>query len=125
MLLGTDANGGVQLRSRRVPGNEVAGYQADLGQTYWGNLYDESRRNKILVQADQAELKKVLKPDDWNDYRIRCQGRRIQLWINGHPTVDYTEPEPNLEPTGIIGLQIHGGPPAEAWYKDIAIQRLD
>ena len=124
-LLGTDANGGVQLRSRRVPGNEVSGYQADLGQTYWGNLYDESRRNKILVQADQAELKKVLKPDDWNDYRIRCQGRRIQLWINGHPTVVYTEPEPNLEPTGIIGLQIHGGPPAEAWYTDIAIKRLD
>lgn len=123
-LLGNDANGGVQIRSRRVPGNEVAGYQADLGQTYWGNLYDESRRNKTLVQADQAEVKMVLKQGDWNDYRIRCQGKRIQLWINGLPTVDYTEPDDSLEQSGIIGLQIHGGSPSEAWYKDIMIKPL-
>ena len=122
-LLGAEANGGVQIRSRRVPGNEVSGYQADLGQSYWGNLYDESRRNKILVQADQAELRKVLRPNDWNDYRIRCEGRRIQLWINGHQTVDYAEPDEKLEQTGLIGVQIHGGPPSEAWYKDIAIKR--
>ncbi|MCL5097985.1 MAG: DUF1080 domain-containing protein, partial [Candidatus Omnitrophica bacterium] len=102
----------------------VSGYQADLGQTYWGNLYDESRRNKILVQANQAELKKVLKPNDWNDYRIRCQGRQIQLWINGHLTVNYTETEAQMDPAGIIGLQIHGGPPSEAWYKDLKIKSL-
>ena len=123
-LRGTEVNGGVQIRSHRVPGNEVSGYQADLGQTYWGNLYDESRRNKTLVQVDQVEVKKVLKLEDWNDYRIRCQGKHIQLWVNGQPTVDYTEPEPNIEQTGIIGLQIHSGPAAEAWYKDIEIKPL-
>ena len=62
--------------------------------------------------------------DDWNQYVIRCEGRRIRLWINDVPTVDYTEPDEVLEQTGIIGLQIHGGGPSEAWYKDIQLKRL-
>jgi hypothetical protein len=102
----------------------MIGYQADLGQNYWGALYDESRRRKILAEPDKAELAKVLKRDDWNEYVIRCQGRHIQLWINGLKTVDYTEPDETLEQNGLIGLQIHGGPPSEAWYKDIVIRPL-
>jgi hypothetical protein len=124
-VLGKGTNAGIQIRSRRVPNHhEVSGYQADLGDSWWGALYDESRRNKMLVQPDPADVAKVIKPDDWNQYVIRCQGRRIQLWINDRQTVDYTEPDESLEQTGIIGLQIHGGPPGEAWYKDIEIKRL-
>lgn len=125
-LVGKDVNGGIQIRSRRVPNhNEVSGYQADLGQNYWGSLYDESRRNKILAKANLEELKKVLKMEDWNEYRILCQGRRLQLWVNGRQTVDYTETDEKLEQKGIIGLQIHSGPASEAWYKEIAIKPLD
>jgi Domain of Unknown Function (DUF1080) len=119
------ANGGIQIRSRRVPNNtEMSGYQADMGQHYWGSLYDESRRNKTLAGPDPDELKKVLKPDDWNDYVIRCEGRHIQLWLNGLKTVDYTEPDEKLEQKGLIGLQIHGGPASEARYKDIEIREF-
>ena len=124
-ILGEKVNAGVQFRSRRIPNHfEVIGYQADLGQQYWGCLYDESRRKKILAEPNRAELEKVLKRDDWNEYRIRAQGSRIQLWINGCQTVDYTEPDDKIERRGIIGLQIHAGPPSEAWYKDIVIQEL-
>jgi len=124
-LAGANVNAGVQLRSSRVPGNnEVSGYQADLGQSFWGNIYDEARRNKTLVQANQDELAKVLQKEGWNDYRILCQGKRIQLWLNGHQTADFTETEENIKQTGIIGLQIHGGPPSEAWYKDIRIKSV-
>jgi hypothetical protein len=48
----------------------------------------------------------------------------VRLWINGLRTVDYTETDESLEQTGLIGLQIHGGPPAEAWYKDIVLLPL-
>ncbi|HKD38593.1 MAG TPA: DUF1080 domain-containing protein [Pirellulales bacterium] len=122
-LTGADsANGGIQIRSRRVPnGYEMSGYQADMGQHYWGSLYDESRRNKTLAAPDPAELKKMLKLNDWNDYVIRCEGRHIQLWLNGLKTVDYTEPDEKLEQKGLIGLQIHGGPASEAWYKNIEL----
>jgi len=124
-LLGKGANAGVQFRSRRIADHhEVIGYQADLGDGWWGCLYDESRRKRVLAQADAEELAKVLKPDDWNEYVIRCEGRRIRLWINGFQTVDYTEPDATIEQRGLIGLQIHGGPPSEAWYKEITIREL-
>ena len=119
------ANAGIQIRSRRIPNHhEMIGYQADMGQHYWGCLYDESRRRKILAQPDKETLAKALKLGEWNDYTIRCVGPRIQLWLNGVQTVDYTEPDGDIELTGLIGLQVHGGPPTEAWYKDIRIAEL-
>lgn len=124
-LVGENTNAGIQIRSQRIPDHhEMIGYQADLGQNYWGALYDESRRRKILAAPDPEELNKVLKRDDWNDYRIRCEGPRIQLWINGLQTVDYTETQPEIPQSGRIALQIHGGPPGEAWYRHIRIRPL-
>ena len=125
-LVGGDAaNAGIQFRTRRIPDNhEVAGYQADMGTGWWGALYDESRRNKVLTGPDQAKMKTVVKSGGWNDYVIRAKGKRIQLWVNGVQTVDYTEEDPKIESSGVICPQIHAGPPSEAWYKDITIQRL-
>ena len=125
-LLGGDgANAGIQFRTKRIPNHhEVSGYQADMGQGWWGALYDESRRNKVLLGPDQAKMKAVVKSGEWNDYVIRAEGKRIQLWINGVQTVDYTEADPQIDATGVIAVQIHGGPPSEAWYKDITIVDL-
>jgi len=120
-------NGGVQFRSQRAvnPANEMIGYQADIGDPqYWGSLYDESRRNKTLATADMTQVNKVLKRDDWNEYEIRCEGRRIRLRVNGLQTVDYTEPDESIPQHGLIGLQIHGGAIAEAAYKEIRIEEL-
>jgi len=125
-LLGEGANAGVQVRSRRIPDHhEVRGYQADLGDPqWWGCLYDESRRNRVLAKSDMDQVNQILKRGDWNEYIIRCEGRRIRLWINGLPTVDYTEPDDQIELSGFIGVQIHGGPPSEAWYKDLTVEEL-
>ncbi len=126
LLGGPQANAGVQFRTKRHEhDNEVSGYQADMGDpSWWGCLYDESRRNKVLVQAPTEEVNKVLKRDDWNQYEIRAQGKHIQLFLNGLKTVDYTEDDPKIEEHGVIAVQIHAGPPSEAWYKDITIQEL-
>lgn len=125
-LVGEQANAGIQIRTERIPDDtEVIGYQADMGQQYWGCLYDESRRRKILKQPDPELIKMILKPGQWNYYRIRCEGKRIQLWLNGEQTVDYTEEEDGIPQEGIIALQIHSGPPAEASYRNIRIMELD
>ncbi len=119
------ANAGVQFRTKRIPKHhEVIGYQADVGQHYWGALYDESRRNKVLAQPEKKLLDKLVKHDDWNEYTIRCQGPRIRLWLNGTLTVEYTEKDDKIDRTGIIGLQIHGGAKAKVLYKDIRIEEL-
>ena len=126
-LIGTGfVNAGVQLRSQRLtnPAYEMTGYQADLGPRYWGSLYDESRRNKTLVQPDSSLIRRIVRLNDWNEYKIRCEGPRIRIWLNGQPTVDYTETDPAIPQSGLIGLQIHGGGKAEASYKDIALEEL-
>jgi hypothetical protein len=119
------ANAGVQFRTKRIPkDHEVIGYQADIGQHYWGALYDESRRNKILMAPDKKVIDKVVKHEDWNEYTIRCEGPRLRLWLNGTLTVDYTEKDDKIERTGVIGLQVHGGAKTKVLYKDITIVEL-
>jgi len=119
------ANAGIQIRSLRVPdSHEMSGYQADVGQHYWGALYDESRRNTILAAPPEDIRENLVRPDDWNRYRIRCQGPRVQLWLNDVLTVDYLEADAQIDPRGRIGLQVHGGPPTEAWYRNIEIEEL-
>ncbi|MDD4871623.1 MAG: DUF1080 domain-containing protein [Kiritimatiellae bacterium] len=119
-------NAGIQIRSQRVPSSsELCGYQADMdsGGKYWGCLYDESRRG-WLVKSDPTEIMKIVKRDDWNLYEIRCEGPRIQLFVNGIQTVDYTEKDETVMQSGIIGLQIHGGDPSESRYRNITIAEL-
>ncbi len=129
-LKGMGDNAGIQFRSARIPNHhEVKGYQCDMGampdRTIWGSLYDESRRNKFLAHGDDAAVKKVVKPGDWNDITIRCVGKKIQIWVNGVQSVDYEETEAGIAEKGIIGLQIHGGAPAESAYRQIRIKELN
>jgi hypothetical protein len=119
------ANAGIQFRTKRIPKHhEVIGYQADIGQGYWGALYDESRRNKVLAGPDAETRKKAVKADDWNEYVVRCEGPRIRLTLNGVQTVDYTEPDEKVDRDGVIALQVHGGAKAKVYYKDITIIEL-
>jgi len=126
LLGGEKANAGVQFRTERIPNHhEVIGYQADMGDPeWWGCIYDESRRRKVLAKSDPAVVNKVLKRGDWNEYMIRCEGKRSRLYINGVLTVDYTEEDTTIPNFGVIAVQIHAGPPSEAWYKDITIEEL-
>lgn len=119
------ANAGVQFRTKRIPKHhEVIGYQADVGQEYWGALYDESRRNKVLAKPAKDVIEKLVKHGDWNEYVIRCEGPRIRLWLNGTLTVDYTEEDAKIERSGVIALQIHGGAKSKVSYKNITIEEL-
>ncbi len=128
-LVGEGANAGIQFRTKRIPNHhEVSGFQCDMGfmgkDNIWGSLYDESRRKKFLVVGPQDKVRPAVKLDDWNEFVIRAEGPHIQIWINGVQSVDYMEREAGIDESGIIALQIHGGPPSEASYKDVSIKEL-
>ncbi|MEN8869746.1 MAG: DUF1080 domain-containing protein [Akkermansiaceae bacterium] len=121
---GKRPNAGIQIRSERIKDHhEMIGYQADVGPGYWGRLYDESRRRKFLApfatKAGAMEIK-----EGWNDYKIRCEGTRIRMWINGILTCDYTEKDESIPLEGFIALQAHSGPPFEVSYRKIVIKKL-
>jgi hypothetical protein len=123
-LVGGEGNSGVQFRSRQQPDSpQVEGFQADIGPKYFGCLYDEARRDVMLAPAPKS-LSKVLKPDGWNDYRIRAVGDGVTLTLNGLQTVDYTEPEEEIPRTGILALQVHSGPPMTIEFRNLRIARI-
>jgi hypothetical protein len=127
-LVGEGNNAGVQFRSRRIPDDsEVIGYQADIGfvpgGTCWGALYDESRRRKFLDQSPEKALQAVRR-GEWNRLRVIAQGNRIQVFLNGVQTVDYTEQDPDIAGEGVIGLQVHSGPPLEVHYRNVLLREL-
>jgi len=117
-------NGGVQFHSQRIsnPDFEMIGYQADIGDGFWASLYDESRRNKLMAIADSAKIERLLRRNEWNDYEVRTQGQRIQIFLNGEQTVDYTEADKSIPQSGRIAFQIHGGGKAKVAYKDIVLR---
>ncbi len=122
-LVGGVGNSGVQFRSVRIPGHEMSGYQADMGENYWGCLYDESRRNRILVQASPKALE-ALNKTGWNQYVIRAMGDQITLSLNGVTSVTYREDDPKVARGGKIAVQLHSGGPTEVQFKDVLIQSL-
>lgn len=117
-------NSGIQFRSEREKNSTaVIGYQADIGQKYWGCLYDEHRRRKVLAQAPQS-LDKVLKKSDWNTYVIRARGASVQMELNGVRTVDYVEKDDDIARSGIIALQVHSGPPLKIEFRKLMIKEF-
>lgn len=124
-LLNGEGNSGVQFRSKPVTdSHEVAGYQADIGQQYWGCLYDESRRKRILAQAPPETLAGLDK-SGWNTYTLEVRGPRIQLFLNGRRTVDYTETEAGIDESGFLAFQVHSGPPIEIHFRKIEIADIN
>ena len=119
-------NSGFQIRSQRVPNSsEMIGYQCDFGDpTWWGAIYDESRRNRVLSPSDMKALGPVIRRNDWNDYVIRAEGTRITTWINGRMGTDYRESDASIPLSGKLGIQVHGGGKALVQVRNIAIQEL-
>ena len=121
-------NSGIQIRSLRVPGGaHMCGYQVDCGAGWFGKIYDEFRRNKVIwapTPEQQAALDKTVDVFGWNEYRIRAEGPRIQTWINGVLCIDYTEPDKNIALDGLIGPQVHAGGVCLVQVKDVTIEEL-
>ena len=119
-------NSGIQIRSLRVPGGaHMIGYQVDCGKGWFGKIYDEFRRNKVIAEPlDAAALDKAVDVFGWNEYRIRAEGPRIQVWINGVAAIDYTEQDKNIALDGQIGPQVHAGGVCLVQVKDVTIEEL-
>ena len=119
-------NSGIQIRTKRNPtGHEVCGYQCDYGEPSWyAAIYDEGRRNRLMMKSDMDALRPVIHLWDWNDYVIKADGGRIQTWLNGVQGVDYEEKDPDIASDGVIGIQVHGGGNTIVQVKDVFIEEL-
>ena len=115
-------NSGVQYRSI-IEGNKIVGYQADIGKGYWGDIYDEHRRAR-LVGGNLNTLKHILNEEGWNSYIVRCKGNKHDLYINGVKVSEYIEKDPDIPSKGVIGFQLHSGGNTKVEFKYITITTL-
>jgi putative heme-binding domain-containing protein len=109
-------NSGIQFRSERLSDGHAKGYQADAGKGWWGKLYHEHGRALLWNKPGDQHVK----PEEWNEYRIRSVGHKIQTWINGNLCVDLDDPEG--ETRGLIAFQIHSGGPMKIEVKDLVLK---
>lgn len=144
-ISGQGANSGVHYRSRPDPSGEMRGPQADLdvANSYTGVLYEGLGRGLMSARGEQVEwsasgkrvvarfapdeaLRKVIRADDWNDFRVEARGTRIRHWINGVLMSDVTDGDASRFPRdGQLALQLHQGPPMEVRFRDIVVQPIE
>ena len=148
-------NSGVQYRSEELPsvGKWVLkGYQADIdfGGLYTGNVHDErgrgpgeghavlSRRGQVTrVVAgpnykvvgnigDPTMLRGVLNVNNWNRYHIIARGPVLMQFINDQlMAVAIDEDAKNFDAEGLIGLQMHTGPPFKLQYRNLMYRKIE
>ncbi len=117
-------NSGVQIRSEVFDPKKMAvrGPQCDIGDIYWGSLYGEHFADGMMQQAPKDIVTKVLKKDDFNEYHIKCVGKRVTIKLNNETTVDGEFPK--MPDEGIIAFQLHAGPKMEVTFRNIEFKDL-
>jgi hypothetical protein len=127
------ANSGFMFRAHVEP-NKVFGYQAEVDgdpvRKWSGGLYDEGRRmwfispikgNKESEAAFRARAGDAFKRNDWNTYRITCQGKKLKIEVNGVVTTDV---EDDVDASGVIAIQHHGEKGATYKFRNLRIKEL-
>jgi len=137
-------NSGVQFRSRGVGPYDILGYQADLedGPNWSGCIYeqggravvakrgqavryDEQGKRTVTMFGDPAEILTHVRVHEWNTYRIRAVGPRIELEINGTPTVTLNDLDPtHAASEGCLALQLHQGLPMKVQFRNLQLVNL-
>ena len=120
-------NSGVQIRSQIMDEKTwaVKGPQCDIGAGYWGSLFGEhfapGDKHIMLKASNWAEVKKILKEGDFNQYEIRAVGKHVTIKINGMTTVDGDFPA--MADRGLIAWQLHGGGPMTVTFRNIQFKQ--
>ena len=142
-------NSGVNYRSVVVPdtvtpANRFAmrGYQCDIdGQNrYTGNNYEEKGRLFLAQRGDVTHVTGTRKPivlartgdnqelarsltEGWNAVDLVVRGNVMIHNINGRLMSVTIDDDPKRERTGLIGVQVHVGPPMRIEYRNWRIRK--
>lgn len=133
-----DGNSGMMFRALRKDGDgRVNGYQCEhdngKARAWTAGIFDEARRGWLFpdkkdaaqCEAFSVQGRKIMKWDDWNSIRILCEGKRIQIWLNGEKRVDFTDNDAkDFTPEGFFGMQVHGGEKCDVRWRNLRIKEL-
>jgi hypothetical protein len=141
-------NSGINYRSLETHGSHwvLSGPQADIdGQNmYTGQNYEEGGRTVLARRGDvihiatgadpqviatlgtAEELKAFIKVNDWNKYHLIVRGNLMIHILNGHIMSEVIDDDRvNRRFRGLIGVQVHVGPPMKIEYRHILLKTLN
>jgi hypothetical protein len=124
-------NSGIYLHTAfEAKGWPAKGYECQVNSTHT----DKKKTGGLYAVQDVMDVAPS-KDDEWFDYYIKVDGKRIVIQINGKTTVDWTEPA-DWDPTkalknmngrklssGTIAIQGHD-PKSITYYKEMFVRAL-
>jgi hypothetical protein len=151
--ISAQGNSGINYRSSEIADLPLAmkGYQFDIdgerrnnGDTrHTGNNYEErgrtfmalrgqitqaiegGKREVIGAIGDYKDLTKVIKTNDWNQVHIIARGNTLIHILNGQVvSVLVDNDAQNRTGEGLIGVQVHQGPPMKIEYRNMRLKKL-
>jgi hypothetical protein len=142
-----EGNSGINYRSSEVSGTKWAmqGYQDDIdGKDQWsGQNYEERGRQFLAYRGqsvllttgappkverelgDRAELQKKVLKEEWNQVHIVAKGNLLQHFTNGVLMSEVRDDDAEKRKlSGLLGVQVHVGPPMKIEFRKILLKRL-
>ncbi len=140
-------NSGINYRSVMTTNGPwtMRGYQADIDgrNQYTGQNYEEKGRTFLALRGQMTrqvndqlpqiigtlgamnELLAAIKTNDWNEYHLIVSGNVLTHILNGHTmSVVVDEDTANRKFDGLLGVQVHVGPPMKIEYRNFRLKNL-
>jgi hypothetical protein len=121
----------------------LKGYQADIDfdNNFTGMLYEERGRGFLAPRGtvgyagevrgavasleSSDTLKSYIKVNDWNQFHVIARGPALIHILNGHVTAAFVDDDAkNRTLKGLLGFQIHMGPPMKVEFKNVFLKTL-
>ncbi len=104
----------------RAPENPDSSLQTFVKNNAWTiRTVTGSLGNPDSLQAN-------IKPGDWNSCRLVVTGNYLQHFINGILMSEVTDLDTvNGKLKGLLGVQVHVGPPMKVEYKNIMLKKIE
>jgi hypothetical protein len=141
-------NSGINYRSVMVTNGPwtMRGYQADIdgANKYTGQNYEEKGRTFLALRGQVArqvndqlpevigvlgtpeELLAGIKTNDWNEYHLIVSGNVMTHILNGRVlSVVLDEDTANRKFDGLLGVQVHVGPPMKIEYRNFRLKPIN
>jgi arylsulfatase A-like enzyme len=122
-----DFDSGVGFRCVLPAGKKLPqGYQSEVSDIRSGGIFDigvgwmNPKDEKAEIDKFVKRTGTFLKPDAWNQIRVRAAGPRIRTWINGQLASDIKDTK---HKRGAIGLQ-HNSKTGVYRYRNVRIREL-
>ena len=95
----------------------------DLKAKVKNNAWSDLKVTGSLGSSDS--LKTQIKNQDWNSFHLIIKGNHLQHYMNNILMSDVTDNDAvNGKSKGVIGVQVHVGPPMKVQYRNLRLKKL-